>query len=269
MRGHTGPRAVFSVRGTHRTLLCALVLATSTCALAVTDWAAGDGDATAAWGDTLHVSVGTTFVPREDSLPGPRPVTFDFKSVSSGPNDSQPRDPRLVILRFPRGLRYNGALFPQCKVRAAPRCPRGSRLGSGYASVHIGGSDEQTPVKLKLFNGPLRNGNPTELYYADAGWIKVRFLGVFKRDLQGPWGLKETFNLKKIFGDPPLVTIRRFDVRTRNLTVVRHTSRGRRRVPIFAGPATCTGSLSSAYDYVFSSGELLRAVDEEPCPPPE
>lgn len=248
-----------------------LILSASTALLAVAGLlapsGAAAGSAVAPWGDSLEVSFGAQPVAPAGPLPGPQPMTLDFKSSSQGPDGSDARNPRYAIVRLPRGMRYNGRYFPKCKPRMAPKCPRGSRLGRGHALAKWPGIEQPWRISLRLFNGPLRRGNPTELFFAKTPIGTLTFIGVARSDPQGPYGAATVFDIEQMLGPEPAFSITRFDVRTRNRTVVRGTGSRRRSIPIFSAPRHCGGAWSFAYDFVYASGEVLRATDELPCEP--
>lgn len=72
----------------------------------------------------------------------PQQVTLDLRGrvVGDDIDGAFPATTRRIVLWFTHGARVNGALFPSCdprrlaRMRGNPRaCPRGSRLGGGWA----------------------------------------------------------------------------------------------------------------------------------------
>lgn len=99
----------------------------------------------------------------------PQTVTLNFRGHVEG-NDVDgefPATTRRIVLWFTHGARVNGALFPSCDAAALARrrgnpkaCPRGSRLGGGWArgaSLSV-----VARMNIDIYNGP---GGRTLIFY--------------------------------------------------------------------------------------------------------
>jgi hypothetical protein len=90
--------------------------------------------------------------------------------------DDYPATTRRIVLSFTHGARVNGRYFPSCRARllaalrgAARACPKGSRIGGGWA---FGSAISVTArLRMDVYNGPggrsmifyFRASNPVEI----------------------------------------------------------------------------------------------------------
>lgn len=99
----------------------------------------------------------------------PQAVTLNIRGrvVGDDVDGEFPATTRRIVLWFTHGARVNGALFPSCdaarlrRMRGSPRaCPRGSKIGSGWArgaSLSV-----VARIHIDVYNGP---GGRTLIFY--------------------------------------------------------------------------------------------------------
>ena len=231
-----------------------------------------------------HLTIDVDVFPPKASGRTPTSVALGFHYFYGRSDGQRPRAQDTSTVRFQRGFRFNGALFPKCRLgdfRAdPPRCPANTRIGSGTAEADArpaGPQDIQADVTL--FNGEPQNGAPTTYFVARPRntTIVSRLIGVTRNQPTGPYGsaLELRQEPPPPVGQQPLFTPTRFDVRTLNRTVptrVTRRIRGRNvivtvRRGLIEAPPFCTGLWLFAQDLTYSTptNERLRATDEAGC----
>ncbi|MGB2710193.1 MAG: hypothetical protein WBC33_01660 [Conexibacter sp.] len=154
--------------------------------------------------------------------------------------DTLPGTIQKAVVYFPHGSRVNAALFPSCspaklqRLHGASRaCPRGSRLGGGFALGTAEGFESVTArLKVDVYNGP---GGRSLLFYifatnpiTIAGMINASFQHINSRR----WEYKLTLNVPKglqEIGPEIFAAVRRFSVKVGATTTVREGGRTVRR----------------------------------------
>jgi hypothetical protein len=139
-------------------------------------------------------------------------LTIDTRFASDVPG-TLPGTVSKAVIYFPHGPRVNGRLFPACDPRRLQRmrgssraCPRGSRLGGGFAlgtSPQFEGVNER--AKVELYNG--RGGRSIIFWIHGENPVLVAGMIVapFQELRGGRWGYKLTLpvphNLQEIATD--------------------------------------------------------------------
>ena len=227
-----------------------------------------------------HLTIDVDVFPPKASGHTPTSVALGFHYFSGRSDGQRPRNQDTTVVRFQRGFRFNGALFPRCRLgdfqANPPRCPANTRIGSGTAEADARPAAPQ-PVQAQVtaFNGELQNGAPTTYFVSNPG--NQRIIGVTRNQPTGPYGsaLELRQEPPPPAGQQPLFTLTRFDLRTLNRTVltrVRRRIRGRNvivtvRRGLIEAPPFCTGLWLFAQDLTYSTptNERLRATDEAGC----
>jgi hypothetical protein len=210
----------------------------------------------------------------------PRPTTAYIDFTIAEDTGAQPSPLRKVVADHGVPVVFNGRHFPKCKLTrlesgGPAACPRGSLVGRGTAT----GSARpvvQNPVnaELTLFNGDLRNGIPTVLFYVRpeigapftvVDVIKRRPDGVYTDNVEIP-------PIPTVPGQPNAATTA-VHVRTLNVFVKRKVSRrirGRRvtrtvKLPYIEAPTICNGRWPYTAEFTFESGETKTLTSPQPC----
>jgi len=217
------------------------------------------------------------------------PVIFDLQQTYWNVLGVRPRAPREVVIRFPRGAKWNGRLFPKCDrkplaARGPAACPRGSKFATAQVTVALGTSQTTTiQAKMTDFVGTRLHGHPTQLFWVvpEIGAPLLITAEVIPEP-RGPYGLALHIGLSPLLGAaanaPPsegadfpgsaaplgvIVSIRNVDL-TR--TLVKPDSRGHpRKVALIAAPLTCNGRWHYAFESVFLTGPPLVSKATQPC----
>lgn len=137
----------------HRALVMSAAAATGGLALAVA--------APAAEAPAPVVDVSASVVPGRLPIPDGTPMTLTIDTRFSSEPAGATFVLQSVVYRFGRGARYNWRLFPTCSAAklAAARgrlsaCPRGSRIGSGFAAGTAVAVGVSSRAAITMFNGP-------------------------------------------------------------------------------------------------------------------
>jgi hypothetical protein len=161
------------------------------------------------------------------------PIQLRLGIAISHPDSSRFRLGRVVV-KFPTGALANGALFPSCNaatLKAAHGrlgvCPRGSKIGSGRASVSLVDLGIQTRATLTLFNGPGGDSVTFNVNLSSPSHLNVTFAAGLK-ETRGTYAYVLTSRipptLQQIVGSPVLV--KRIDVTVGALRVIDGVRRG-------------------------------------------
>jgi len=134
-------------------------------------------------------------------------LTMEGRLTGDDIDGAYPATTRKIVLSFTHGARVNGRWFPSCRARrlaalrgSARACPKGSRIGGGWA---FGSAISVTArLKMDVYNGPggrsmvfyFRASNPVEISeLIDARFEQLRHdprYG-FRLTLPVPPGLQE------------------------------------------------------------------------------
>jgi hypothetical protein len=180
-----------------------------------------------------------------------------------------------VTIRFP-GFRNNARLFPKCPLpRNAQelgrnRCSNATRVGGGTVE---GDARPQvaTPIqaRVSIFNGTLRNGNPTLILFATAtvgGRPVTSETNYQARPAGGGFNLEL---LPAPSGAPAgLFSLTRVDITVGRTIRVRRAGRAV-AVSLLESPLTCPprGWALSQTNVFAGGGGTLTARDTQPCVP--
>jgi hypothetical protein len=104
-------------------------------------------------------------------------LTMEGRIVGDDIDGVFPATTKRIVLSFTHGARVNGRYFPSCDprrlqaLRGAPRaCPRGSKIGSGWA---FGTAISVTArLKMDVYNGP--GGRSMLFYFATDNPVVIR-----------------------------------------------------------------------------------------------
>jgi hypothetical protein len=166
----------------------------------------------------------------------PQTVSLDIRGhvVGDDVDGEFPATTKRIVLWFTHGARVNGALFPSCDAgrlarrRGSPRaCPRGSKLGGGWArgaSLSV-----VARIHIDVYNGP--GGRTLIFYFSMANPVLIREMLVapfeqlrgnrdygFRVTLDVPNGLQE-------LQPGMVVSLMDFDTRVGATTKVRQDGR--------------------------------------------
>lgn len=202
-------------------------------------------------------------------------IVFDFQQTYWNTLGLVVRPPVEAIIHFPRGVLWNGALFPHCdpqllRSRGPKVCPPGSKFATGEVVAAVGAQALTIRADLTDFVGPSAQGYASQLLYV-VPEIGSPFLltGVIRDETSGPYGLAEHVNLRDLPAGSPLtptpiviVSIHNVDQHTSVSSVTRDR---RRQVPLIVAPTTCAGSWHYAFETVFLGGPSLISTSQQPC----
>jgi hypothetical protein len=203
----------------------------------------------------------------------PRGVRVSFDSFTGNRiNGNLPSRNTSITVRFHKGFKWNGKLFPACKINptAVTRCPRATRIGGGAGEAQVPGSNGAPPTfvsaKLKAYNGrPFRGKAPTLIFIATLnGTSSTEFDFTVKQQPRGPYGL--AFRDISFPGAAPApFSISKFSVSIPDKSRMRKAHGKSTRVHLVEAPTTCHGSWKFAQTNTFSNAAPLTATDSQPC----
>lgn len=141
---------------------------------------------------------------------------------------------RKIVVHFPPGFAMNGALFPSCsaaQLRAAHgdlgACPRGSRVGTGRATIGVVGLAVRSQATLALFNGVGGRSVTFNVRLAKPARIDVTFSASLQPTPGGRGYVLSAAipaKLRSVVGSA--IVVRRIRVRTGTMRVVDGADRG-------------------------------------------
>ncbi|MDO8209863.1 hypothetical protein [Conexibacter sp. CPCC 206217] len=106
-------------------------------------------------------------------------LTMEGRVVGDDIDDQYPATTRRIVLWFTHGARVNGSWFPSCRarllaaLRGAPRaCPRGSKIGSGWAF----GTAISVTARLRMDVYNSRGGHSMLFYFSADNPVLIREL---------------------------------------------------------------------------------------------
>jgi hypothetical protein len=220
----------------------------------------------------VHVAVtppvaGTANVPRGvglsvDSFTGNR-IDGDTPSDNSG-----------TVIRFNRGFKENGALFPACRLNptALSTCSRPEQIGKGTAEVAMlgtgGAPPTFVPATLAVYNGrPLAGTAPTLIVIASVGGKPVTEVDFTAgQQPNGRYGLAfDEIVFQSPSSTPPGFQITKFSFRIPDRTVALRVNGKSVKFHFLVAPTTCSGSWQFAQTNTYSNASPRTATDSEPC----
>jgi hypothetical protein len=199
-------------------------------------------------------------------VPG-RGIIFDFQLTDLNLTGARPTPPTEVVLRFPRGVVWNGARFPKCRparlrARGAAACPAGSRFASGR--VLLDGRPlfaDLLTARVRAFVGTPQHGHPTQVFLVEPSvGPRVVVIGELRSEPRGPYGAALHVDLRDLPALPsgePVAIITSFHL------VDRHLSRRGR--PLIVAPRRCTGWWGYSAESRFATGPPLVSPTRQPC----
>jgi hypothetical protein len=139
---------------------------------------------------TMTVRVSPASGPLHQGAPFKIAAHVAFSSVPPGADLVLQRD----VLRFGRGARYNGALFPSCsvaRIRAAhgrlSACPPGSKVGSGVATGRAVAVGVTSSGRVTIFNGPGGRSVTINVLVVRPALIEATYSAPVRRLHAGRW----------------------------------------------------------------------------------
>ena len=182
------------------------------------------------------------------------------------------RSQTAVVITFPPGAAWNGALFPQCDPAALARrgpaaCPAGSEFATAQVSAAVGLQLLQLPARMTEFVGKPVQGLPTQLYDVVPAIGPPFVLTGLVRNAAN--GFSIDLDLSGVPGATPLNgspididAVHNLDMHTS----VTRTVNGRRvTTPLIVAPPVCDGSWDFEFASVFASGPPLVSQAQQAC----
>ncbi len=228
--------------------------------------------ATSSNGDFIDLSVAVT-PPVAGTAQASQGVGLRFDSFSGNRIDGRIQSTNTaIVVRFNKGFKTNGALFPACKINptALSKCPKSTRIGTGTAEAALPGANGApptfVPAKLIAYNGkPFKSKAPTIIFSALLNGKPAAELDfTAAQQPHGPYGLADTEIQFPSTGGPS-VAISKFSVNIPDQTVTRKLHGKPVRIHLTEAPTTCSGSWVFAQTNSFSNHAPLTAIDSQPC----
>lgn len=232
---------------------------------------AGQG-ATNKSGQFIDLNVAVT-PPISGTAKAPRGVGVSFDSFTGNRiNGNTVGGGSGILVRFNKGFKENGLLFPSCKInsKALSVCSKASQIGTGTAEAYTAGTNGAPPTfipaKLVAYNGkPLSGKTPTLIFIALLGGkptVELDFTA--KQQPSGPYGLA----FKDIVFPGSVASalgISKFSVKIPDRTVPHRVNGKTVRVHLIEAPTTCHGSWQFSQTNTLGNGSTLTATDSQPC----
>jgi hypothetical protein len=211
--------------------------------------------------------------PLTGTAKAPRGVGVSFDSFTGNRiNGNIPSTNNSITVRFNKGFKENGALFPACKINptALSTCPKSTKIGSGTAEAELSGSAGGAPTfisaKLAAYNGkPFGGKAPTMIFIATLNGKPASELDfTVAQKPTGPYGLAFSMIQFPSAGPAPFA-ITKFSVQIPDRTVTRKVHGKPTKVHLLEAPTTCHGSWKFAQTNTFTNAPTLTATDSQPC----
>lgn len=192
---------------------------------------------------------------------------YTLRYAASSPVTSPPT---IMDVRISRGLRVDGKEFPSCspsdiQEKGAAACPKGSRVGSGSATLAVGtpGHTQKVSDTIAFFNGPGRT-----LIADFTGTVAGTIVVKVKPD-SGVYGQKLRFNFPPSFQHPVAglnASLSEFSMKlgaTKTVTVEKHKQKLN-----FVAYVGCpsSGVLTFGLHLEYSTDPALNSSSTMPCP---
>ncbi len=249
-------------------------LATAVAALGVAGIAHGGQAATNPNGEFTDLNVSVS-PPIASGTNSPRGVGVSFDSFTGNRiNANTPGNSTSIVVRFNKGFKFNGTLFPSCKINPNPAglttCPSSARIGGGTAEAEFPGANGAPPsfvsTKLVAYNGkPFSGKAPTLIFIALLNGTPAAELDfTATQQPTGPYGL--AFTQIQFPNSPPAAfDISKFSVQVPDRNVTRTVHGKKSKVHLIEAPTTCHGSWKFAQTNTFDNAPPLTATDSQPC----
>lgn len=197
----------------------------------------------------------------------PRNASLSIVLTTPAPPPGQQFATDRAVIRLPRGVRFNGARFPNCtaarlQASGPSGCPAASRVGSGSADAVALNGQINAALTITAFNA--RSGRGLLLHVTGAQPIQINSVieGTLRRTSGSTYGgvldVPLPANLKNIAGAQPTLT--RFAVRIRATRTVRG-----RRVGFVQTTGCPGGRWRFRADLTFTDGQTGRGTDSVRC----
>jgi hypothetical protein len=175
-------------------------------------------------------------------------------------------------VRFNKGFKFNGALFPACKINptGVSKCLKSAQIGTGVAEAELPGTNGAPPTfipaKLIAYNGkPFKTKAPTIIFSALlSGKPAAELDFTVAQQPQGRYGLAFT-QIQFPSAGGPRFGISKFSVKVPDRTVTRKLRGKSVHVHLIEAPTTCKGSWVFSQTNTFTTGASLTATDSQPC----
>lgn len=229
--------------------------------------------ATNTTGDFVDLSVAVS-PPIAGTPKAPRGVGISFDSFAG--NRVTPNTPSAtssIVVRFNRGFKENGALFPSCRInlKALTKCSASTRVGAGTAEAQLLGSKTGPPTflpaKLAIYNGkPLSGKTPTLIIIATLNGTPAAELDfTVKQQRVGPYGLAFSQLTPPPNSPPAIYNITKFSVSVPDRTVTRRVRGHAVKIHFVEAPTTCNGLWRFAQINTYTTAPTTTATDTQPC----
>jgi hypothetical protein len=247
-------------------------LATTTAVLAGAGLAIAGQGATSSNGGFIDLNVAVT-PPLAGTAAAPRGVGVSFDSFTGNRiNGSLADNNTSIVVRFNKGFKWNGLLFPACKInpKALSTCSKATKIGTGTGEASIPGAGGAPPsfipAKLVAYNGkPFSGKAPTLVFIALVNGKPATELDfTAKQQARGPYGLAIT-SITFPNSSAASLSITKFSVKLPDQTVTRKVHGKSVKVHLLEAPTACNGSWVFAQTDVFSNAPPLTATDSQPC----
>lgn len=226
--------------------------------------------ATDSKGRFVDLSVGVT-PPVSGTANKPHGVGINFDSFTGNRiNGNIPSNSNSIVVRFNKGFKSNGPLFPACQInlKGYTVCPKSTQIGTGSGEVAIFGQSKPTFVSAELvvYNGKPYKGTPTLIFIGLLNGKPAAELDfTYKQQPTGPYGLAFTEIVFPSSG-PPTMELTKFSVTIPDRTTTAKVHGKRVTVHMIVAPTTCNGSWQFSQTNGFSDGSPpLTATDSVPC----
>jgi hypothetical protein len=209
-----------------------------------------------------------------------RPITLEINVATADPAAPQPPPLKRVEIRFNKGGKFNGKLFPKCsfsKLQAqGPRaCPKGSKIGSGSAVASAKPIIDRVNATVTVYNGEPKGGKPSVLLYNVpdiSSPITVQGTVAKKAPVSCAGGAGKC-DYVLTFDVPPIPTLPNappasvLSVKTKTIQAfVRKKKRGKRvKIPYIGAPKKCKSKWVADATFKFYDGQSSTSVASLPC----
>jgi hypothetical protein len=221
----------------------------------------------------VHVAVSP---PVAGSAKTPRGVGLSIDSFTGNRVDGDtPSDNTGTVLRFNRGFKENGALFPACRLNpiALSTCSKSDQIGKGSAELAMLGTGTTpptfAPATLSVYNGsPLPGAaTPTIILIARvAGQPPTEVDFTAGQQPSGRYGLAfDEIVFQSPSSSPAGFQITKFSFRIPDRSVTLRVNGKSVKVHFLVAPTTCGGSWQFAQTNTYSNATRQTATDSEPC----
>jgi hypothetical protein len=223
-------------------------------------------------GTFIDLSVAVT-PPVAGTANAPRGVGVSFDSFAGNRiNGNAPLTGGSIVVRFNKGFKENGLLFPSCKINPTGTsiCSKATQIGTGTAEAGFLGSNGApptfVPAKLVVYNGkPFSGKAPTMIFIAFVNGKPATELDfTVKQQASGPYGLAFTA-IQFPNSGPATFTLTKFSVKIPDRSVTGRVHGKSVKVHLLEAPTTCNGSWQFAQTDTYSNAPPLTATDSQPC----